>query len=171
MKMVEKEFSELVRLSKQDSNYMMQVLERVQPLIKSYAQKSFFLERQDAEQELCMAIIEAIQKMPKCETDGQCISYINNAVKFKFASLCKKNIKKEKIENPYKDAINEVVYYEKYYDVECLCDLQKRMDHMNEKEKNILRYLILEYSDNEIANIMGMSRQYINRIKKNYKYC
>lgn len=147
---------------------MMQVLERMHPLVKSYAKKSFFIETSDAEQELYLAIIEAIKMMPKCETDGQCLTYIKNAVKFKFASLCKKNIKKEKIEYPYKKDLNEEVYHEKYYDVEILYDLEKRMSYMNEKEKKILKYLILGYSDSEISEKMGMSRQYINRIKKKF---
>lgn len=168
MKMIKKNFTELIKLAKYDSNYMMQVLEKMTPLVKSYAKKIFFIERSDAEQELYLAIIESIKMMPKCETDGQCLTYINNAVKFKFAALCKKNIKREQVEDLYKKDLDEEAYFDKYEEVEILCDLQRKANFMGKKEQEILKYLIEGYSDSEIGKKMGMSRQYINRIKKNF---
>lgn len=40
------------------------------------------------------------------------------------------------------------------------------MQQLSEKKKQILTYLYLGYTDNEIAKELGNSRQYINRVKK-----
>ncbi|WP_349945596.1 hypothetical protein ABFV83_17245 [Lacrimispora sp. BS-2] len=159
-------FYKLVELSKNDSDAMMQLLEVMQPLIKSYKRKLFFLEAADAEQEMCLAIIEAVKNITECKTDGQCLTYLNNAVKFRFAYMCKRNLKKEEIEDSYKKDLDEGVYLEKYKDIETFYDLQRKVTCMNEMQKKILNYLLLDYSDSEIAKKIGISRQYVNRIKK-----
>lgn len=88
--MLERSFNETVILAKDEPDEMMYLLEILSPLIKSYIKKLFFLEPKDAQQELIVAIIEAVKGVSRCENDGQCLSYINNAVKFRFAHLCKK---------------------------------------------------------------------------------
>lgn len=95
----------------------------------------FFIEAVDAEQELCLSIIEAVKNIPQCKTDGQCLTYINNAVKFKFAYMCKKNIKKEEMEDSYKKDLDEEIYLEKYRDIETFYDLQKKVTCMSEMQK------------------------------------
>jgi len=164
--MKEQKYAKLVMESKTNQNSMLKLLNQMQPLVKSYVKKLFFVENSDAEQELCLSIIEAVRSIKNCETDGQCITYINNAVKYRFAYLCKKNIRKESIEDFYNDDVEEFIYLEKYDDIEIICDWQKKKYRLTEKQKEIFRYLELGYTDTEIANRMQMSRQYINRIKK-----
>lgn len=82
--MLERSFVETVISAKQKPEAMIQLLEILAPLIKSYAKKLFFLEQEDARQEIIIAIIEAVKSISRCENDGQCLAYINNAVKFKF---------------------------------------------------------------------------------------
>lgn len=158
--------SDLVKHSKDDSETMIQLLGVMEPLIKSYTRKLFFMEKADAQQEIYLAIIEAVKNIPQCKTDGQCLTYIQNAVKFKFVHMCKKNMKKEEMEDLYKKDLDEEIYMEKYSDVETFYDLQKKKASMNQKQKEILYFLLRGYSDHEIADKMGISRQYINRIKK-----
>lgn len=166
--MASKNFKDLVLMAKEDSDMMLRVLELLQPLIKAYTKKIFFLEHEDAQQELSIAIIEAIKKIENCESDGQCLTYINNAVRFKFSYLCKKNLKKERLEDVYIKEINVGSYFEKYEDVETAYDLQIKGKNMSQKKKAIMNYLLLGYSDSEIAKALGISRQYINRIKKSF---
>ena len=80
--MLERSFVETVISAKQKPEAMIQLLEILAPLIKSYAKKLFFLEQEDARQEIIIAIIEAVKSISRCENDGQCLAYINNAVKF-----------------------------------------------------------------------------------------
>lgn len=166
--MSERSFKEIVILAKDDPDVMMYLLERLNPLIRSYTKKMFFLEKEDAQQEIVIAIIEAVKGIVKCENDGQCLSYINNAVKFKFAHLCKQNIKKKENESTDEMDLNQVAYFEKYADAEMECDIQMKKNFMTKKQKDILNYLLLEYSDKEISDRLGISRQYVNRIKKNF---
>lgn len=156
----------LIKTSKEDSDAMMELLKKMEPLIKSYTRKMFFLESLDAEQELAMTIIEAVKKIKRCETDGECLTYIQNAVKYKFVSMAKENMVKEKNENPYLKNFDEKMYMEKYTDIETFYDLQMKTEHMDENQKDVLRYLMLGYSDTEIGKKLCLSRQYINRIKK-----
>lgn len=146
---------------------MIHLIEVLNPLIKSYAKKMFFLEKEDAQQEIVIAIIEAVKGISTCENDGQCLAYITNAVKFKFSHLCKKNIKQQAIESINEKDLCQAAYYEKYEDVEMRYDIHVKKQSMTRNQKDILKYILLGYSDREISDKLGISRQYINRIKKN----
>lgn len=166
--MIEKKFAEMVVSAKDSEDIMLYLLEKLNPLIQSYTKKLFFLEKEDARQELMIAIIEAVQAISKCENDGQCLNYINNAVKFRFANLCKRNIKQEKIHNKYEKELHNIAYFEKYVDIEMEYDLQEKRNSLTKNQKKILDYLLLGCSDKEISEKLGISRQYINRIKKSF---
>ena len=96
-------YKDLVIQAKNDSKYMQSLLCIMEPLVKSYAKKIFFLDWDDATQELNLAIIEAVKTIATCEDDYQCLKFITNSVKYKFAHLCKRNLKKEKYECAYMD--------------------------------------------------------------------
>ena len=166
--MSERSLTELVILAKDDQEAMLLILEKFAPLIMSYAKKLFFLEGEDAKQEIVLAIIEAVNRIPKCENDGMCIAYINNAVKFRFSYLCKNNLRRESIEEIDVDEINNHPYWENYSEIELLYDMQQKRNKMNSKQNEILDYVLLGYSDREISEKLDISRQYINRIKKKF---
>lgn len=163
---MKKEFATLVEESKNNSKSMSELLIKLRPLIKAYAKKLFFMETEDAEQEISLAIIEAVKSIPNCVSDGECMTYINNSVKFKHAYLCKKNIRREQYEDPYEIDFEEEIYLEKYEDIDTFIDFKERISRLSDTQKLIFEYLILGYSDREVAEKAGLSRQYINRIKK-----
>lgn len=160
------ELSNLVKEAKNDCEKMQSVLLRLQPLIKSYVKKLFFMEVDDAEQEIILAIIKAVKTIKNCNSDGECLAYIQNAVRFKQIHLCKKNINREKNEDLYEKNLESRVYLEKYDDINIMVDFDRQFSALTEEHKKILGYLLLEYSDIEVASKVGKSRQYINRIKK-----
>lgn len=166
--MKEQRYAMLVKKAKKDTESQMRLLNQMKPLINMYSKKLFFLDSEDATQEICLAIIEAIINITECETDGQCITYINNAVKYRFARLCKRNIKKEKMEETYELNLKLAIYNEKYGDIETIYDWTDKIKKLSNKQKKIFNYLIEGYTDYEIAKKMGMSRQYINRVKKQF---
>lgn len=166
--MKDEKIAELVEGAKTDQQLLYDLIEMFQPLINSYCNKLFFLERDDAKQELYLAIVESVKSIPHCETNGQCIAYITNAVRFKYCFLCKKNIAKEKILDSYAE-IEEKIYIENFKSVEIQYDINRVISQLPEKQKRILQYVLEGYSDTQIAEIMGMSRQYINRIRKQIK--
>lgn len=160
------ELSDLVKEAKNNCEKMQSVLVRLQPLVKSYTKKLFFMEADDAEQEIILAIIEAVKTIKNCNSDGECLTYIQNAIRFKQIHLCKKNIKRENNEDFYEKNLESKIYMEKYDDINIMIDFNKQFSGLSEEHKKILEYLLLEYSDREVAAKMGKSRQYINRIKK-----
>lgn len=111
------EYKDLVIQAKNDSKYMQSLLCIMEPLVKSYAKKIFFLDWDDATQELNLAIIEAVKTIATCEDDYQCLKFITNSVKYKFAHLCKRNLKKENtnvhiwiMKVIYKKAIERIIH-------------------------------------------------------------
>ena len=94
-------FANLVNKAKNNSEAVMEILKIMKPIINKYVKKIYFMDKEDAEQELNLAIIEAIQRISNCKYDGQCIVYIENAIKFKYAHLCKSNIRREEAEGKY----------------------------------------------------------------------
>lgn len=85
--------------------------------------------------------------------------------------VCVKNIKRTNIEDSFQDEgiIENIVSEEKYRDIETYIDLNKMITRFPESKQKIFKYILGGYSDSEIADIMGCSRQYINRIKKKIK--
>lgn len=130
--------------------------------------KLFFLDTDDAKQELYLAIIECVKNMPYCNTDGQCINYVTNAIKFKYCYLCKKNLSREKIEDSYAE-FEEKEYVEEFGLVELRCDLNKSLRKLTGNQKKIMELVLMGHGDAEIAKEMNISRQYINRIRKQIK--
>ena len=103
-----------------------------------------------------------------CEDDYQCLKFITNSVKYKFAHLCKRNLKKEKYECAYMDNEGDLQesYRADYSSVELAFDLKNITLKMTSNQRDILKYLILGWSDSEIASFLHFSRQYVNREKK-----
>ena len=81
--MVKQKITQLVAMAKVDSEAMLKLIERFEPLIKQYCQKLFFMETDDARQELSVAMTEAVNRISDCSTEGGGILYITNAVKYK----------------------------------------------------------------------------------------
>lgn len=96
------------------------------------------------------------------------MTYIHNAVKFKFSYLCKKNFKSPPIDEICENELCILPYFEKYSDIELSYDIEKRKKQLPEKQQIIFEYLLKGYSDKEISDILGLSRQYINRVKKTF---
>lgn len=163
-----KDFMELTKQAKNSNEKLLELLHRLQPLINAYTNKLFFLDKDDGRQEIILAIIESVKSIPSYQSDGECIAYIHNAVKFKYARLCKKNIKRTDIEDEFRDenTIENVVSKEKYSDIETYIDFNSIIEDFPKSKQKIFKYILLGYSDSEIADIIGCSRQYINRIKK-----
>lgn len=162
--MKDEKLAKLVKDAKTNREFMNILIEKFQPLVNSYCRKLFCLDSEDARQEIYLTIIESVRNIPHCETDGQCVTYIMNAVKYKYCLLCRKNIVREENEDLYEEDV-EKVYFEEYGFIELLFDYNKAVATLPEKQKKILQYVIDGYSDYEIAKRLGISRQYVNRVR------
>lgn len=157
--------TQLVTEAKENPQVMLKVICLMKPLIKSYCKRTFFLDKEDAIQEVILAIIESVKRIPHCSSDGECINYIRNAVKINYAHLCKKNdtLQFDADTNNYE---NNVQYTEKYADIEFAVDIHNFISTLPKKKKELMILLVLGASDQDIARRLNVSRQYVNRIKK-----
>lgn len=78
--------------AKSNEDKILDIIKIMNPLIKTYVNKLFFLEKEDAEQEILEAIIIAIHEIHECNNSGQAFVYLQNAIKFRYYALCKSNI-------------------------------------------------------------------------------
>lgn len=131
-------YTDLILKAKKDEKELQRLLSLFEPLIKAYSKKLFFMEMEDARQEILLALIEAIQRIGECKSDGQCLTYINNAVKYKYASLCRQSIRKKEAEEAYtRESQIKTAFHEKYGDIETMYDLEKKNNFIKYTAKNI----------------------------------
>lgn len=60
---MQKNLCTLLNVAKDDSSKMLQAINLFSPLIQKYSKKLFFIDREDAEQEMTLAFISTIHKM------------------------------------------------------------------------------------------------------------
>lgn len=159
------EISRLIHLfrSENDLTAMEMLIEKMEPLIKKYARKSFFIEYEDSRQEMILSIIEAVCKIGYYEDEKSCLLYIKNSVIHKYCELCKKNINQ-----PIFDEFNEnIVYEDSLNDLDTIIDLEQFLKNKSITKKQIMKLILYdELGDTQIAKMLNVSRQYVNRVKK-----
>lgn len=144
------------------------ILVKMQPLVKKYSRRMYFIEKEDANQELNLAIIEAINHIKKYDNEAMCLTYLQKAVIHKYCYLCKQNINSSFLKKRECEEIFEnIPYIENFNNSELSVDIQEFLKNRSDNQKQIIEYIIFYgLSDSEISLKMHISRQYVNRIKK-----
>ena len=62
---MQKNLCTLLNVAKDDSSKMLQAINLFSPLIQKYSKKLFFIDREDAEQEMTLAFISTISTAPE----------------------------------------------------------------------------------------------------------
>ena len=150
-----------------DEEAFKKLLDKFMPLIKKYSKYFGQNEAEDVRQELSLALYESVKKIRDIENEGQIINYFVKTIRHKYAFLYKNHVKRNEIEEEITDDQN-LVYEELSFDDKIFyCDLLQKMEKYSKKQKiNIAEIMINDASDIEIAQKLGVSKQYINRIKK-----
>lgn len=163
----------LVRKYKEtkEDHYFTELLKEMYPLINRYARNLYYLEYEDSVQELELAMFEAIIKMKNTDNDYACLSYIHTTVKHKFCKLyalscckCREYKQQYEISNEVDEDTSSQTATK---DIDFLLDLQKELSLKPKKQRVIIQLLMEGYHDSEISRYLGVTRQYVNRIKKN----
>ena len=77
--------SELIKCYKDgEYNMLSEICRRMLQHINKYAHKNPFMEFEDICQEYSLALIEAVTKINRYDTDGQCLAYLTVCIKNKF---------------------------------------------------------------------------------------
>lgn len=173
-KVQERSLIELLRYYKkgnteEQKNCLEDIILIMKPAIRKCANKVPVDDRDDVEQELSIAIIEAIPKLDVVENEGQCINYLYTAIQYRFCKWCREWKKRnQEIEGEIQQMIlQEKVSVNEYENINFGVDLFGILQCSSELQKKImLCILTAEASDIEIAAELNISRQYVNRCKK-----
>lgn len=158
----------IVRYQQGEESVLPEIVQQMTPLVKKYANKIHFMEKEDAEQEFYLILIKSILKIGKDKSEGECIKYIEKAIVNRYNYLCRTNLKKEK--DLSLDEVSEVIMDQRNHDYiqdiefkSCIEKIKKK----NKKKGLILWLVVYEgLTDAEIARNLGVSRQYVNIVKK-----
>lgn len=158
-------------LNTNDNEIMMKIINRFHPLLQKYARKLYYIEFDDAIQELTMALIIAVQKIHNTENEYACITYISQSVIHAFTKLYRQSQKNAEIQSsnyPLNPSLTGAYDYlfdlcEEYVDI---CTL---LSSLSIKKQKIFKLILKGYTDQEIAALLGCSKQYINRVKRDYR--
>lgn len=146
--------------------YFEEITTKLEPLIQHYTKKLYYLEYEDGYQELELTLYETILHMKHVKNEFACLSYIKKSILHKYYNLYKKskNIKTKSL-NTNKEFY---IYFSAQEIDDCLykIDLFEQLNHKSIKERIIIKKLLSGYWDYEIAQELGYSRQYINKLKK-----
>lgn len=154
-----------IKKAKTDKNQMENLIESFRPLIRKYARKLFDMEREDAEQELIIAVIQGVLKITQYNSEGECVNYISNAVKFRFYELQKSCLRLQNTEVVY-DNLEWKIQEIPFEDIDFKVDICNKLEKLKGIRRKIGELLLYGDSDTEIAEKLGISRQYVNRMKK-----
>lgn len=152
-----------------DEESLLNIVEKFNPLINKYAKKFPYYEYEDVCQELILSVIEAVNNIAKYDNEGQCVNYISRAIKLKFLEV----YRKEKRMDDYQIGVmplfeeNVISNHNLYGEVELIVDLEKLKRIKNKLQSKIAFFILTEeLSDAEISEKLNISRQYVNRCKK-----
>lgn len=143
-----------------------EILEQMEPLVISYAKKTFSLEFEDAKQEYYIAIINACNKIKTYENDAQCLTYFQLTVKNRYYNFCK-----DFFSAPTLLPINEELPFAgSDFDLAVIyIDLQRfiiKLADANTYMPKIFYYAYIGMSDAEIGKRLGITRQYVYLLRK-----
>lgn len=148
-----------------------QIVEKMNPLINKYVRIMYKDEKEDMRSEFVLCLLESVTMMKYYNEEGQCVFYLNRAVKNKFHELYKKSKLHFDSETVVEDEYLKSIYEKKTEFDDCIIaqDLKKLLMEIKGKQYEIL-YAILfkDEADIEIAKKLSVSRQYVNRIRRNF---
>lgn len=143
-----------------------QILERMSPLAKKYAAKIHCMEYEDALQELYLAILESLHYLDSSQSEGKCVKYMETSVINRYYALCKRYLSLPDTEN-IDDSACALPAAPAYDDT--TMDIENYIQSLPEsgyKRQIFSLFFYEDMSDKDIAAKFHISRQYVNRIKK-----
>lgn len=163
------EISKLLHDIKENKDNFYLLMEQFSPLIKKYVRLLYKDEKEDAQAELVAALWEAVCNIAYYDDDGQIVNYITRALRNRFLELYRASRKYHDNTSEIEEIeLNKIVSYDNAYDdLLTLGDLEKVRDKLNNRKKEIFDLIFYEgRSDKEVASELGISRQYVHRVKR-----
>ena len=143
-----------------------EICRRMSPLLKKYAARLYCMEYDDAMQELYIALLETFPYLDPAKTEAECLNYIQTTVHDRYRFLCRGCLsvpQSESIEDSIDTLSAPSPFDESYYDI---CNYIKTLPEKGMRRQIMSLFFFQYKTDSEIAEILHVSRQYVNRIKK-----
>lgn len=172
--MIMREFVDLINNVKQDKNMFYLVIDRMEPLINKYMCLLYKDEKEDARAELISALWEAVCNISFYNNDGQIVKFLSIALKNSYMELYKKSRKYHdnelNMENNQEMLQNIVCEKNTFDNVIYNMTIIKFVNRYSGLKKNIVFLILIEkLSDTEISRQLKVTRQYVNRVRKNLR--
>ncbi len=161
-------YSLLLAAKSHDQQALLELITKFRPLIKKYG---FYLQYEDAEQDLTVALIEIFNQMPAKLFDGEistsvfaALSYIKKAVKNEYIALSRKKRIDFRHYISYEDYLEVPESNDFTSDVEFIIQLDHTAHFLSSAQFQILllKYYY-GYSETEIARKLHISKQAISQ--------
>lgn len=124
------------------------IIDQLEPVINKYAKKLRCSGYEDMRQELLIAVIEAVERMERYESEGQCITYLVKAIELRYLELYRKSKAwKERftyLEETYMNSICDDK--EAYTDIEFGIDLKKIEKANNSLKREIIESILKNFN-------------------------
>lgn len=145
------------------------ILDTMRPLLHKYSKQLYYLEYEDCMQEFSITLFECLPKILDTKNPSSCLLFMEKAIRHKFYKLYHQSLKCQSEVRNLKSIEDVTDLYSPDQSLENACfysDLLKTLSQKSMKEQQIIIMLLSGYSDKEIAAVLKISRQYLNRIKK-----
>ena len=165
------ELSKTLAEIKEDKGKFYLILDKFKPVKKKYTNLLYKDEQEDMYAEMELALWEAVCKIQFYDNDGQIVNYMNIALHNKFLELYKssRNYHDHRGDGDvYEEGLAKAHSMEKGYStVRIQVDMESLFQELPETKRRIGKLILKEeLSDIEISQRMGLSRQYVNRVRR-----
>lgn len=166
------EFVDLINNVKQDKNMFNLIIDKMEPLINKYVYLLYKDDKEDARAELISALWEAVCNISFYNNDGQIVRFLSIALKNRYMELYKSSRKIHDYELNIEDkqeVIQNLVFDRNTYDdVIFNITIIKFVNRYNGIKKDIIYLILIErLTDAEISKRLKITRQYVNRVRRN----
>lgn len=154
-----------------DKEAFKELVDKMEPLIKKYIRLLYKDEKEDVRSEMTLALWEAVTKIEYCENDGECMAFLCVALKNRFYELYRKSKKEHDnqvfVENNDVFDVSEIEDIAGLENVIFNIDIDMFLKEYTGRKQEIFRRIIMgNESDAKIAEVFSVTRQYINRMRR-----
>lgn len=165
------EIISLIQKIHTDKEAFKELVDKMEPLIKKYMRLLYKDEKEDVHSEMTLALWEAVTRIKYCENDGECLAFLCTALRNRFYELYRKSRKehdnKTFVEQDDIFDVSKVENIASLDEVIFNIDVEIFLKEYTEKKQEIFRLVIMSNkSDAEIAEVLSVTRQYVNRIRR-----
>lgn len=163
------DISKLICEIKKDKEQFGLLLDRFQPLIRKYTKALYKDEEEDMYAEFAAALWEAVCNITFYNDEGQAVKYLAIALRNKYFELYRKSRKY----NDHTVGIKEQELEEKRSENHAIDDiliadeLERVRNKLKGNKRKIFELIFFNgYADLRVSSELGISRQYVHRVKK-----